>query len=63
MELFEAWGETDRSHRKLAYRGSRIGLVHVSPSTLQRVLLRKGLCCRATRPATRSRATLAGLAR
>ena len=31
--LFDAWGEIDRSHRKLAHRGSRIGLVHVSEST------------------------------
>ncbi|MDN5861348.1 MAG: integrase core domain-containing protein, partial [Pseudonocardia sp.] len=43
VELFEAWGETDRSHRKLAHRGSRIGAVHVAPSTLQRVLLAKQL--------------------
>jgi hypothetical protein len=33
VALFEAWGETDRSHRKLAHRGSRLGLVHVSEST------------------------------
>jgi transposase InsO family protein len=43
VELYDAWGETDRSHRKLAYRGSRVGLVHVSPSTLQRVLQAEGL--------------------
>jgi len=43
VELFDTWGETDRSHRKLAYRGSRIDLVHVAPSTLQRVLLSKQL--------------------
>ncbi|ASL14975.1 putative transposase OrfB (plasmid) [Mycobacterium intracellulare subsp. chimaera] len=43
VQLFEQWGETDRSHRKLAHRGSRIGAVHVSPSTLQRVLLAKQL--------------------
>lgn len=43
MQLFEQWGETDRLHRKLAHRGSRIGAVHVSPSTLQRVLLAKQL--------------------
>ena len=36
--LFDAWGEIDRSHRKLAHRGSRIGLVHVSESTVRRVL-------------------------
>lgn len=43
IELYEVWGEFDRSHRKLAHRGSRIGLVHVSPSTVQRVLLENGM--------------------
>jgi putative transposase len=43
VELFEAWGEIDRSHRKLAHRGSRIGLVHVSGSTVRRVLGEEGL--------------------
>ena len=42
-ELFQEWGEGDRSHRKLAHRGSRIGLVHASPSTIQRVLHAQGL--------------------
>jgi putative transposase len=36
--LFDAWGEIDRSHRKLAHRGSRLGVVHVSESTMRRVL-------------------------
>ena len=27
LELFEAWGDVDRSHRKLAHRGSYIGKV------------------------------------
>lgn len=43
VELYEIWGEVDRSHRKLAHRGSRIGLVHVAPSTVQRVLLANGM--------------------
>jgi putative transposase len=43
IELFEAWGEIDRSHRKLAHRGSRIALVHVSESTVRRVLAEEGL--------------------
>jgi transposase InsO family protein len=43
VELFEAWGEVDRSHRKLAHRGSRISLVHVSESTVRRVLAAEGL--------------------
>lgn len=43
VELFEAWGDIDRSHRKLAHRGSRLGLVHVSESTVARVLAAEGL--------------------
>ncbi|MGH3518411.1 MAG: integrase core domain-containing protein [Haloechinothrix sp.] len=38
VRLYDEWGEIDRSHRKLAHRGSRIGRVHVSESTLRRVL-------------------------
>jgi transposase InsO family protein len=41
--VYESWGEIDRSHRKLAHRGSRIGLVHVSESTVARVLAAEGL--------------------
>jgi transposase InsO family protein len=43
IELFETWGQVDRSHRKLAHRGSRLGLVHVSESTVRRVLAEEGL--------------------
>jgi putative transposase len=43
VELFETWGGIDRSHRKLAHRGSRIDLVHVSESTVRRVLAAEGL--------------------
>jgi len=43
VELFEAWGGIDRSHRKLAHRGSRLGLVHVAESTVLRVLKHEGL--------------------
>ena len=43
IELYETWGEVDRSHRKLAHRGSRLELVHVSPSTVQRVLHENGV--------------------
>jgi transposase InsO family protein len=43
LQLFEAWGGIDRSHRKLAHRGSRINLVHVSESTVRRVLAAEGL--------------------
>jgi transposase InsO family protein len=39
LALFEAWGELDRSHRRLAHRGSYEGLVWVSPATVRRVLV------------------------
>jgi transposase InsO family protein len=38
VALFEQWGDIDRSHRKLAHRGSYEGRVWVSPSTVDRVL-------------------------
>jgi putative transposase len=38
LALFDEWGETDRSHRKLAHRGSYTGRVWVSPSSVRRVL-------------------------
>jgi transposase InsO family protein len=38
LALFDEWGETDRSHRKLAHRGSYLGRIWVSPSTVRRVL-------------------------
>ena len=38
LELSEQWGPVDRSHRKLAHRGSYLNKVWVSPSTLRRVL-------------------------
>ena len=37
LALIEEWGPVDRSHRKLAHRGSYLGKVFVSPSTLRRV--------------------------
>jgi putative transposase len=43
LELFEQWGDVDRSHRKLAHRGSYLGLVWVSPATVLRVLAAHGL--------------------
>jgi putative transposase len=55
--LFEAWGEIDRSHRKLAHRGSRLGVVHVSESTMRRVLAAERLVLPGTparEPAARS---------
>jgi len=38
LSLFQAWGEVDRSHRRLAHRGSYLALVWVSPATVRRVL-------------------------
>lgn len=43
VALYEVWGEIDRSHRKLAHRGSRLGVVHVWESTVLRVLAAEGL--------------------
>jgi transposase InsO family protein len=43
LDLFESWGGVDRSHRKLAHRGSRLRLVHVSASTVRRVVAVEGL--------------------
>ena len=43
VDLYETWGDVDRSHRKLAHRGSYQGLVWVSPSTVDRVLAAHGL--------------------
>jgi hypothetical protein len=40
LDLIETWGWVDRSHRKLAHRGSYTGAVFVSPSTLLRVALK-----------------------
>lgn len=37
LSLIEEWGPTDRTHRKLAHRGSYLGKVFVSPSTVLRV--------------------------
>lgn len=36
-QLIEDWGLVDRTHRKLAHRGSYLGIVYVSPSTVLRV--------------------------
>ncbi len=43
ITVHDAWGEVDLSHRKLAHRGSRLGVVHVSESTVLRVLQQAGL--------------------
>jgi putative transposase len=38
LELADEWGPIDRSHRKLAHRGSYLERVWVAPSTVRRVL-------------------------
>jgi transposase InsO family protein len=43
LAIAEEWGPVDRSHRKLAHRGSYQELVWVSPSTFRRVLAAHGL--------------------
>ena len=40
LDLIEQWGPVDRSHRKLAHRGSYTASVFVSPSTVLRVALK-----------------------
>lgn len=40
LDLIEEWGPVDLSHRKIAHRGSRLGVVFVSPSTVLRVALK-----------------------
>ena len=52
--VFEQHGLTDRSHRKLAHRGSYEQLVWVSASTVRRVLAAHGLRVRGPRRAGRS---------
>ncbi len=43
VALYNEWGEIDRSHRKLAHRGSYLGRVWVSPSSVRRVLAAQSL--------------------
>ncbi len=43
LAVVEQWGPVDRSHRKLAHRGSYEGRVWASASTLRRVLAAQGL--------------------
>jgi transposase InsO family protein len=54
VRVFEAHQLTDRSHRKLAHRGSYEGVVWVSESTVRRVLAKHELRIRAPRRAGRS---------
>lgn len=43
VAIYHQWAEVDRSHRKLAHRGSYLERVWVSPSTVRRVLAAQGL--------------------
>jgi len=54
LQLAAEWGEIDGSHRKLAHRGSYIGKVWVSASTVLRVLLEHGLVLPYRPPRVRS---------
>jgi putative transposase len=57
LELIEEWGPIDRSHRKLAHRGSYLAKVFVAPSTLRRVAEKHQL--RLPKPARRNPAVQA----
>jgi putative transposase len=46
VRLFQEWSEVDRSHRKLAHRGSYLERVWVSPASVRRVLACEGLWLR-----------------
>jgi hypothetical protein len=50
VELFDRFGDIDRSYRKLAHRGSYEGLVWVSESSVYRVLAAQGLVLPAVAP-------------
>ena len=39
LAVFEGWAEIDRSHRKLAHRGSYLGRFWASPSSVRRLLV------------------------
>ena len=39
LAVFDEWGERDRSHRRLAHRGSYVGRFWASPSTVRRILI------------------------
>jgi putative transposase len=54
LDVAERWGEVDRSHRKLAHRGSYQHLVWVSPSTFRRVLIDQGLSLPEPQPRSKS---------
>jgi putative transposase len=64
LKLAEDWAEIDRSHRKLAHRGSRLDIVHVSESTVWRVLVAAGIVLpRSPSPRAAGQDAVAGVGR
>lgn len=55
VAVFDEWAEVDRSHRKLAHRGSWLGRFWADPSTVRRVLERRDLRFRAPKREGRSK--------
>ena len=54
VAVFDEWADIDRSHRKLAHRGSWLGRFWAAPSTVKRVLERHHLRFRAPKHEGRS---------
>jgi putative transposase len=54
VAVFNEWADIDRSHRKLAHRGSWLGRFWADPSTVRRVLERRDLRFRAPKREGRS---------
>jgi transposase len=53
LSITEEWAQIDRSHRKLAHRGSRLEAFYASESTVLRVLRAAGLRLRGPAPRPR----------
>ena len=54
VAVYNQWADVDRSHRKLAHRGSWLGRFWADPSTVRRVLERRDLRFRAPKREGRS---------
>ena len=54
MAVSDEWGDIDRSHRKLAHRGSWLGRFWAEASTVRRVLERRDLRFRGPKRHARS---------
>lgn len=55
VAVFNEWADVDRSHRKLAHRGSWLGRFWADPSTVRRVLERRDLRFRGPKREGRSK--------